>query len=144
MNTRFSSLVKIKKSDMQKKERSLQSANATLQTALKALELSQNAIYDIQSPTKGFMSGFLQTRTLLESSRHLIQHNQEWTEFAQNQVNIAKEELKKSMIEYEKFNYLELEEIKKVLNEKRLEEAKSLDEVALLTHQRKSKKASSR
>ena len=144
MNTRFSSLVKIKKSEMQKKERSVQSANANLKSALDALALSQNAIYDIQTPTQGFMSGFLQTRTLLESSRHLIKHNQEWTEYAQNQVDIAKEELKKSMIEYEKFNYLELEEIKKVLQAQRLEEAKSLDEVALLTHQRKSKKVSNR
>ena len=144
MNTRFSSLVKIKKSEMQKKERLVQNANANLNSALMALELSRNAIYDIQAPTEGFMSGFLQTRTLLDSSRHLIQHNQEWTEFAQRQVNEAKEELKKSMIEYEKFNYLELEEIKKELQQKRVEEAKSLDEVALMTHQRKNKKASKR
>jgi len=139
MNTRFSSLVKIKKSEMQKKERLVQSANADLNSALVALELSNNAIYDIQIPQNGSMSGFLQTRTLLESSRHLIQHNEEWVEFAKKQAEIAKEELKKSMIEYEKFNYLEVEEIKKIIQKHKLEESKSLDEVALMTHQRKSK-----
>ena len=139
MNTRFSSLVKIKKSEMQKKERLVQSANADLNSALVALELSNNAIYEIQIPQNGSMSGFLQTRTLLESSRHLIQHNEEWVEFAKKQAEIAKEELKKSMIEYEKFNYLEVEEIKKIIQKHKLEESKSLDEVALMTHQRKSK-----
>ena len=140
MNTRFSSLVKIKKSEMQKKERLVQSANADLNSALVALELSNNAIYEIQIPQNGSMSGFLQTRTLLESSRHLIQHNEEWVEFAKKQAEIAKEELKKSMIEYEKFNYLEVEEIKKIIQKHKLEESKSLDEVALMTHQRKIKK----
>ena len=139
MNTRFSSLVKIKKSEMQKKERLVQSANADLNSALVALELSNNAIYDIQIPQNGSMSGFLQTRKLLESSRYLIQHNEEWVEFAKKQAEIAKEELKKSMIEYEKFNYLEVEEIKKIIQKHKLEESKSLDEVALMTHQRKSK-----
>lgn len=140
MNTRFSSLVKIKKSEMQKKERLVQSANADLNNALIALELSRNAIYDIKTPKEGFMSGFLQTRTLLDSSRHLIQHNQEWAVFAQQQVYSAKEVLKQSMIEYEKFNYLELEEMKKIILKTKLEEVKSLDEVALMTHQRKIKK----
>mgnify|MGYP002629573366 CR=1 FL=1 len=143
MNTRFSSLVKIKKSEMQKNERLVQNANADLNSALIALELSRSAIYDIKIPQDGFMSGFLQTRTLLDSGRHLIQHNQEWAQFAQQQVYIAKEELKKSMIEYEKFNYLELEEIKKVIQKNKIEEAKSLDEVALMTHQRKMKKEES-
>ena len=138
MNTRFSALVKIKKSEMQKKERLVQRANADLNSALMALELSRNAMYDIEAPSKGFMSSFLQARTLLDSGRHLIEHNKEWAQFAQEQVYKAKEELKKSMIEYEKFNYLELEEIKKIMQAKKLEEAKSLDEVALMTHQRKS------
>lgn len=73
MNTRFSSLVKIKKSEMQKNERLVQNANADLNSALIALELSRSAIYDIKIPQDGFMSGFLQTRTLLDSGRHLIQ-----------------------------------------------------------------------
>ncbi len=140
MNTRFSALVKIKKSEMQKKEQLVQRANADLNSALMALELSRNAMQDIETPSKGFMSSFLQTRTLLDSGRHLIEHNKEWAQFAQEQVQKAQEALKKSMIEYEKFNYLELEEIKKIMQAKKLEEAKSLDEVALMTHQRKSKK----
>lgn len=143
MNTRFSSLVKIKKSDVQKKEQLVQRANADVKSAMTALELSTNAIYDIKAPKEGFMSGFLQSRTLLDSSRHLIKHNEEWLTYTLEQQSTAKEALKKSMIEYEKFNYLELEEIKKIVQKQNLEEVKLLDEVALMTHQRKNKKASS-
>ena len=67
----------------------------------------------------------------------MIKHNQEWVFYAKNQVQIAKEELKKSMTEYEKFNYLELEEIKKILDKQKLTESKELDEVALMTYTRK-------
>jgi len=42
------------------------------------------------------------------------------------------------MIEHEKFKYLEFEEIKKALKIKAIQEAKDLDEIALMTHVRKS------
>jgi len=137
MKTRFSSLVTIKKSAMQKSERVVQSANADLNSALVALEISRNSLHDISSPQSGMMSSFLASRKLLDSGRSLITHNQEWVNYAKNQLNLAKEELNKSMIEYEKFNYLELEEIKKILYKQKLQESKELDEVALLTHTRK-------
>ena len=41
------------------------------------------------------------------------------------------------MIEYEKYKYLELEEVKKVLQEEKIKEAKRLDEVASITFYRK-------
>jgi len=137
MKTRFSSLVTLKKSAMQKSERVVQSANADLNSALVALEIAQNSLHDISSPQRGMISSLLASRKLLDSGRNLIKHNQEWVAYAKKQVNIAKEELKLSMIEYEKFNYLELEEIKKILHKQKLEESKELDEVALMTHTRK-------
>ena len=137
MKTRFSSLVTIKKSTMQKSERVVQGANADLNRATTALELSMNALNDVDTPKSGLMSGFLASRALLDSSRGLIKHNQEWVAFAKNQVFLAKNQLKKDMVEYEKFNYLELEEIKKIIKKQKQEEAKELDEVALLTHARK-------
>ena len=139
MKTRFSSLVTIKKSTMQKSERALQSANADLNNAAIALELSINALNDVDSPKSGVMSGFLASRALLDSSRELIKHNQEWVSFTKNQVHLAQNQLKKDTIEYEKFNYLELEEMKKIIKKQKQQEAKDLDEVALLMHARKMK-----
>ena len=140
MKTRFSSLVTLKKSAMQKSERVVQSANADLNSASMALEISYNLLDNIESPTTGTMSKMLASRALLNSQRGIITHNKEWVSYAQKQVESAKEKLKSNMIEHEKFKYLELEEIKKIIKKIKLEEAKELDEVALMTHTRKAKK----
>lgn len=139
MKTRFSSLVTLKKNTMDKSERVVQKANADLNSATTALEMSYNSLKDIDAPKSGTMTDFLANRTLVSSQRELIKHNQEWVKFSQNQVYQAKEQLKSDMIEHEKFKYLELEEIKKILQKRKLEEAKELDEVALMTHSRKTK-----
>lgn len=134
MKTRFTPLVTLKKSTMQKSERALQGANADLNSATTALNLSYAALKDVESPKSGTMSEMLATRTLFDSQRGLIKHNKQWVNFAQNQANQAKEQLKSDMIEHEKFKYLELEEIKKVMKEKKIKESKELDEVAIMTH----------
>ncbi len=142
MKTRFSSLVTVKKSAMDKSEKFVQQTNAELNSATMALELSYSALSTIEMPNSGTISNLLATRTLFTSARVTIKQNQEWISFAKQQVHLAKEQLKLDMIEYEKFKYLELEEIKKLLKKIKLEEAKELDEIALITHFKKSKKES--
>ncbi len=139
MKTRFSSLVTLKKSTMDKSERFVQKANADLNSASIALELSYNSLEEIDSPLTGRMNDFRAQRSLLDSQRTVIKHNQEWVDFCKNQVTQAREQLKSDMIEHEKFKYLELEEIKKMIKKIKLEEAKELDEVALITHTRNTK-----
>ncbi len=138
MKTRFSSLVTLKKSAMDKSERVVQRANADLNSATIALELSYKSLEEIDAPTRGSISAMIANRTLLHSQREIIENNHQWLEFSKQQVALAKEQLKSDMIEHEKFKYLELEEIKKILKKRKIEEAKNLDEVALMTHARKS------
>ena len=140
MQTRYSSLVKLKKSTMQKSERVVQKANADLNSAAIALQLSYESLKEVEPPTTGNMSDFLASRTLLNSQRGLIEHNNEWLNYAQNQVKIAKEQLKSDMIDFEKFQYLEYQEIKKHIAEIKAKEAKELDEVALMTYSQNQKK----
>ena len=137
MKTRFSSLVTLKKSTMKKSERAVHSANADLNSAVMALEISKNSLNSIDTPESGFMSEFLASRRLLDSGRDLIKHNQEWVKYSNNQVSLAKEQLKLDMVEYEKFKYLDLQEIKKIIKKQKMLEVKELDEVALMTHTRK-------
>ncbi|OIP56169.1 MAG: hypothetical protein AUK54_02700, partial [Helicobacteraceae bacterium CG2_30_36_10] len=108
MKTRFSSLVTLNKSTMDKSERVLQKANADLNSASVALELSYNSLKKINSPKSGRMTDFRAQRTLLDSQRIVIKHNQKWVAFCKSQVLQAKEQLKSDMIEHEKFKYLEL------------------------------------
>ena len=140
MKTRFSSLVALKKSAMEKSEQSLQAANADFNSASMALQQSYQSLEDVSLPQSGTMADMLAMRTLFDSQRELIQHNKEWVEFAQDQVNQAREQLKTDMIEHEKFKYLEVEEIKKILEERKLKESKDLDEVALMTYSKKNEK----
>jgi len=119
---------------MQKSEQTLQSANKDLLNANEALELSYNALQSLESPQGGSIADLLASRTLVNSQREEIQHNKGWINYVQNQILEAKEQLKLDMIEYEKFKYLELQEIKKILKKQELQDAKDLDEVALITH----------
>lgn len=134
MKSRFTPLVKIKKNSMQGSEQLLQKANVNLNSAATALELSYNSLGNVNSPQKGSMSEMLATRALLDSQREIINHNKEWVTFAKNQVVQAKTQLKIDMIEYEKFQYLELQEIKAELKKINVKEAKDLDEIALMTY----------
>lgn len=140
LKTRYTPLVKIKKDTMQKSERVVQRANADLNNASIALELSYKSLDGIQTPTSGSIQDMLASRTLLDYERQTIKHNQKWVEFTKQQVQSAKEQLKKDMIEYEKFKSLELEEIKKALRKQKIQEMKNLDEIALMTHNKKGKK----
>ena len=140
MNTRYSSLVSVKKNIMQKSQRVVQEANISLQNAQKALSESYEELQLIQTPSQGKISNFLSIRTLLDSQRSLIKHNQEWVGFAQKELESANRTLKEDMIEYEKFKYLELKEIEIVLRKEKVKEAKALDEIALIGHARKDKK----
>jgi len=140
MKTRYSSLVTLKKNKMQKSEQQVQSANAALNSALIALEISSQSIYTLTQPEHGPMSDLLASRTLLDVKRSEIQHNKEWVSFAKVQLKDAQAQLKFDMIEYEKFKYLELEEIKKIVKKQKMQEMKDLDEVALMTHTRKKEK----
>ena len=125
---------------MEKSESVLQNANTDLKSANLALEESYTSLNDLQTPISGNICDFLASKTLLNSQRNTIQRNREWIDFAQNQVHQAKEQLKKDMIEHEKFKYLELQEIKKILKKQELQDAKDLDEIALITHTRNNNK----
>ena len=142
MKTRFTSLVHIKKNIVQKSERLLQQANANFNNAKKALQESLAFLQQITLPSHGKITEFLANRALLEAQRMVIQHNQEWLQYTQKEVQEAKEQLKRDMIEYEKYKYLEYEEMQKVLKEIKIQEAKDLDEIALMTYTNKDKEAS--
>lgn len=46
-------------------------------------------------------------------------------------------ELKNANIEYEKMKYLQAEEVKKILKEKKLKESREMDEIAILLRNEK-------
>ncbi len=137
MKTRFSSIVKYKHSKMQEDEATLQKALARLQNAKEELVRSIAGLEELQAPREGNIQNFLASRSLLDAQFRLIEKNKEWVAFEEAQVEAAREELKKSMIEYEKFKYLEAEEIKKMQKALALKESKRLDELAMISFNQK-------
>jgi len=127
---------------MQKSERLLQEANANMNNAKKALRDSLVYLQEIEAPKQGKIADFLANRALLDSQRAIIQHNEEWIAYTQEEVKTTQEQLKKDMIEYEKYKYLEYEEMQKILKKQKIQEAKDLDEIALMTYTNKTKEAS--
>jgi len=137
VKTRFTSLVKLKKNKVQNSEQFLQKASVNLNSAATALELSNHTLKDLESPKKGTIGEMLASRVLFHSQMDVINHNKEWVDFAVNQVEQAKKQLSVDMMEHEKFQYLDFEEIKAELKKRKYKEAKDLDEIALMTYARK-------
>lgn len=137
MNTRYSSLVVLKKNTVDKIERELQQLHRDLRGAENALQESKIFLESLQIPQTGTIAQIKASSLLFHSQRTQIKQNQEKIYTLESKIQQTKNNLKKEMIEYEKFKYLELEEIKKRLKEAKIAESKELDEIALMTFKRK-------
>lgn len=137
MKTRYTPLLKIKKNDLDRCERELQQANFSLKNAETSLSEAYGTLQNIQLPQNGKIQDMLSSRTYIDLQRSIVDDKKNWVSFAQTQVELAISKLKISNIEYEKFKYLELDEIKKALKQKSIQESKDLDEIATMTHNRR-------
>jgi flagellar biosynthesis chaperone FliJ len=133
MRTRFTQLVKYKHNEMQKCERELLGLNSELSDAQEQLQTAYDILHQLQTPQEGDIQTFLQSRTTLAIQRDIIKKKCATIEQIKLHVNRAKESLKSSMIEYEKFKYLETQQIKKMVKKQMLQESKELDDAALQT-----------
>jgi len=137
MKTRFSPIVKLKHSKMQKSEMQVQEALLRLQKAKEELQRSLEDLNELQEPTSGSMHDFLVVRTLVDAQMRLIEKNRKWVAYEEGQLKALQEQLKADMIEYEKFKYLEAQEIQKIKKEQLVREMKQLDEVAIMRYKQK-------
>lgn len=115
---------------MDKSERDLQRANADLRRAQSALSDAVLCLNQLELPQKGAVRSLVQSRTLIDSARGDVEKNRAWVEFATSQIDLAKKALKEAMIEFEKFKYLETQEIQAKLKLEKHSQEKALDEIA--------------
>ena len=137
MKTRFSPIVKLKHSKMQKSEMLVQETLARVQKAKEELQKSLEGLNELQEPTSGSMHDFLVARTLVDAQMRLIEKNRKWIAYEEAQLKALQEQLKADMIEYEKFKYLETQEIEKFKKQQQVLETKRLDEVAIMRYKQK-------
>ncbi len=139
MKTKFDSVVKIKKQEVEKIERNIEKINSSilmlknkitnLKQSLNSLSLPQNGNFSIIQQIN------LQKNILLDE----IKNYENQINFLENRKSELIKELKKANIEYEKMKYLQNEEIKKQIKQKRLQEAKKIDEIAIMLENLKGK-----
>lgn len=137
MKTKYSALVTLKKNALDKSETKLQRANIDFTNASNTLKDAYKTLHELGMPVSGQIGSLLASRMLLENQRGIIEHNKEWVNFTKEQLEIVQKELKKDMVEYEKYKYLEEYEIQKIINEQKTAESKELDEIASITFFRK-------
>jgi flagellar export protein FliJ len=131
MKTRFSPLVKLKKDVMERCEHELQRAHRSLEEARTALEAAYEELRRAEVPTSGAMGEFLQSRTVLSLQRAAVDRQRERVAAAEAGLKKAEEAYKTAMVEYEKFKYLEAEQIKSALMKEKRRHEREMDEIAV-------------
>jgi len=134
MTSKFTAIVRIKKSMMQKAESLLaQARNAIRENKLK-IENIKHELHSVIVPKSGTMSKMRQMQ--LYKDRYRAALNIEQWRLNQNKLleQNRRAELADAMREYEKFKFLESDDIDKQVLKLKKEEAKMLDEVGSITY----------
>jgi flagellar biosynthesis chaperone FliJ len=133
MQTRYTQLVRYKKNEMQKRERELLQTQVELRHSQEMLEQAYELLNQLQTPHSGTISTLLQSRESLSVQRSIIKEENRNVALKTQALESSKAAFQSAMIEYEKFQYLETQQIKNVMKKRSLAEAKYLDEAALQT-----------
>ncbi len=134
MKTRFTSLVKIKKNDLNRCEMMFQKAALSARNAKQALKMAYNALKEIDISKHGKMRQLLANQALVQYQRLIIKDKLDWLAYANHDLQEVKKILQNASLEYEKFKYLEFQEMDKILKKQKIAAAKELDEIAILTY----------
>jgi len=136
MKTRYTPLVTIKKELMERCERDLKKANADLAQLQAQFDAAYAALRESVCPQSGSVHELLGARTLLEAQRRTVESLRAEAAAALSRLQQCQKLLKSAIIEYEKFKYLETEEIRGILKKRELQERRELDEIAVQNFQR--------
>lgn len=132
VKTKFDSIVKLKKMEVDKIQREIVKQNSLIVKAEKELESLKEELNSIQYPKSGNFSLITQMKTLQNALLQQIKLKNDEIQFLRNQKNLLSGQLKEKELEYEKMKYLQGEEIKKIVKKIKKEEEKSMDEIALM------------
>ncbi len=132
MKTKFDSVVKVKKQKVDTIERNLQKINASINELNNRIEDLNKTLLSFSIPKEGNFALLNQIKHQQHILRGEIQNLKNQIVILENRKKELLEELKTANIDYEKMKYLQAEEIKKIIKEKRLKEARDMDEIAIL------------
>ena len=135
--SKFTPLLKLKKQTISAKEQTLMQCNNNIIIKQKEIDQNQEDMLNLSLPTQGNFALYSYTqeqKRVITIFAKQLKKEEEWLKA--KKINIQNE-LKYLEIEYEKFNYLHQNEVDKKIEKLKKEEAKMLDEVAIIGYNRK-------
>ncbi|MFY9143215.1 flagellar FliJ family protein [Sulfuricurvum sp.] len=136
MKSKYAPLVKLKKKSLDNTERSLISANNELSSASTKLHHAYEDLSRMMLPTQGSIGEFTQAAAIIHAQHLTIEECKNRLQLAEQKQVQARERFKQAMIDYEKFKYLEVQEMNEHLKLLKAQEDKMLDEIGTITYKR--------
>lgn len=136
MKSKYVPLVKLKKKSLDTAERALIAANNALSSASDKLNHAYEELSRMSLPTKGSVGEFTQASTMIHAQHQSIEQCQQALQTAQQRQLQMQDRFKAALIDFEKFKYLEVQEMNAQLKQLKDQEAKMLDEIGTMTYKR--------
>lgn len=136
MKSRYEPLVKLKKQVLDKAEQHLMNANTEVAMSDAALLTAYAELSSLQPPFNGPIGQLIQAQMIFQAQHREIETCRLRLQRAQINQNAAREAFRISRVEFEKFNYLEVQEIEMMRVKVKYEEAKMLDEIGTMTYKK--------
>lgn len=134
MKSKYTPLVKLKKKELDKCEQDVIRSNLGFNNATITLEESYIFLSTLSFPSSGSIGELLQMQSMISAQHETIEQNTQALAMAKAHQLQTKRQFKKAMIEYEKFNYLQTQELEAHKAKIKKEEAKMLDEIGVITY----------
>ncbi|ADR35014.1 hypothetical protein Sulku_2354 [Sulfuricurvum kujiense DSM 16994] len=134
--SRYEPLVKLKKKSLDSAERALIGANNELASATDKLKFSYEELSRMTLPTQGSVGEFTQATAMIHAQHQTIEQCQNKVQVAKFNQHQMRERYKAAMIDFEKFKYLEIQEMKARLKHLKAQEAKMLDEIGTMIYKK--------
>jgi hypothetical protein len=136
MKSKYAPLVKLKKKGLDQAERNLIGANNALSAASVALNDAYTLLSTFDLPISGTVGELIQSKSIIQAQHYEIQRCADLLANAQQYQLQMQQYFKDARVEYEKFNYLAVQEAHAYTAKMKKEEAKMLDEIGVMTYKR--------
>lgn len=134
--SRYAPLVKLKKKSLDEAERSLIAANNEVAGASDRLNHAYTALASLSLPSHGSVRELFQANMMIQAQHRLINQSKEALSAAQHKQIRMRSAFELAMIEFEKFKYLEVQEVNEEMKKMKIADAKLLDEIGTMIYKR--------
>lgn len=137
--SRYEPLVKLKKKSFDEAERALLSANNEAAAAAARLESAYETLSHLSLPLQGSIRELSQANMMIQTQHSVIEDCKEDLIQATQKQQQMRDLYNRVMTDFEKFKYLEVQEMNAKIKKLKVQEAKMLDEIGTMTYKREKK-----